>query len=134
MMVVDAAAWVRALIDDGPQGKAVRAVMDEDPDWAAPAHMPVEVLRTLRKYELARVLTCDQAQSLAEHVWGAEVRYAQPEPWLLAAVWQFRHNISPYDAGYVALAMDFDAALITFDRRLAKAAQNVGARVLVPGD
>lgn len=133
MIIVDAAAWVRALIDDGPEGQAARSAMGCDLDWAAPAHMPIDVLRTLRKYEFAELLTGDQVQVLAEQVWGAEFRYAQPEPWLLAAVWQFRHNVSPYDAAYVALAMDFDATLITFDARLAKAAKNIGARAVVPG-
>ena len=133
MIVVDAAAWVRALVDSGPEGEAARTALNEDLDWAAPAHMPIEVLRTLRKYEFAKLLTRDHAHAFAEQVWTAEIRCTQPEPWLLAAVWQFRHTISPYDAAYVALAMDFGANLITSDVRLAKAAQELGVRAVVPG-
>ncbi len=133
MIVVDAATWVRALVDSGPEGAAARTALSNDLDWAAPVHMPIEVLRTLRKYEFARLLSRDHAHTFAEQVWAAEIRYAQPEPWLLAAVWQFRHNISPYDAAYVALAMDFDTTLVTSDARLAKAAQEIGARAVVPG-
>ncbi|WP_153415180.1 type II toxin-antitoxin system VapC family toxin [Nocardia macrotermitis] len=133
MIVVDAAAWIRALVDRGPAGEAARTALGEDPDWAAPAHMPIEVLRTLRKYEFAKLLTRDHAQTFAEQIWTTEIRCTPPEPWLLAAVWQFRHTISPYDAAYVALAIDFSVPLITCDARLAKAAQEIGVRAIVPG-
>jgi hypothetical protein len=41
MIVVDAGVWVRALVDGGSAGDAARGVLTDDPDWAAPAHMPV---------------------------------------------------------------------------------------------
>jgi predicted nucleic acid-binding protein len=50
------------------------------------------------------------------------VRYAPPE-WLLAAIWARRHNVSPYDAGYLVLAEMHDASLVTLDERLARAAK-----------
>jgi predicted nucleic acid-binding protein len=37
-------------------------------------------------------------------------------------VWVLRHNITPYDALYVALAEELELPLITADRRLARAA------------
>lgn len=62
----------------------------------------------------------------------AEVRYTGPEGWLLAAVWNYRHNISPYDAPYVALAQHYGVPLVTLDARLARAASATGVDVLVP--
>jgi predicted nucleic acid-binding protein len=132
MIVVDASAWVRSLVDGGPAGDAARRVLTDDPDWAAPAHMPVEVLRTLRRYESGGLLTTVQADLFAAEVAGATLRYASPEPWLLAAVWAWRHNVSPYDAGYLALAEQYDAPLVTLDERLARAAGQVGIDTLVP--
>jgi predicted nucleic acid-binding protein len=40
-------------------------------------------------------------------------------------MWELRHNLTAYDALYVALAEMLDAPLVTLDRRLAAAA---GAR------
>lgn len=45
----------------------------------------------------------------------------------LARIWQFRHNVTAYDAAYLALAEALDAPLLTRDRALASA----GARVTV---
>jgi predicted nucleic acid-binding protein len=92
MIVVDASVWVRALVDDGSAGDAARLALTHDPGWVAPAHMPVEVLRTLRRYEAAGVLTAAQAALFAAEVGEATVRYAPPESWLLAAIWARRHN------------------------------------------
>lgn len=132
MIVVDASVWVRALVDDGPAGDAARPALTDDPDWVAPAHMPVEVLRTLRRYQAAGVLTKAQADVFAAEVGEATVRYTPPEPWLLAAIWARRHNVSPYDAGYLALAEMYDAPLVTLDERLARAAAHMGVIAAVP--
>jgi len=132
MIIVDASAWVRALVDDSASGDAARRVLTDDPDWAAPAHMPVEVLRTLRRYEAARILTSANADLFATEVAAAALRYPPPEPWLLAAVWARRHNVSPYDAGYLALAERYGAPLVTLDERLARAAEQAGIGSLVP--
>ena len=42
--------------------------------------------------------------------------------WLLPRVWELRHNLTAYDAIYVALAEALDAPLVTRDARLAAAA------------
>ena len=132
MIVVDASAWVRALVADGPAGDAARRELTDDPDWIAPAHMPVEVLRTLRRFESAGLLSAAQADLFAVEVAGATARYAAPESWLLAAIWARRHNLSPYDAGYLALAEMHHALLVTLDERLAKAADQAGIGAVVP--
>jgi len=132
VIVVDASAWVRSLVDDGPVGHAARYALTEDTDWAAPAHMPVEVLRVLRRYEFTGLIGTEQADAFVEHVRMAEVRYAQPEDSLLAAVWRYRHNFSPYDAAYVALAGSYGVPLVTSDERLARAAVSVGVTTRVP--
>jgi predicted nucleic acid-binding protein len=132
VIVVDAGVWVRALIDDGPAGESSRQVLTDDPEWAAPAHTPVEVLRTIRRYEQAGLIETEHAEIHAAAVGHAEVFYVGPEPWLLAAVWGHRHNISPYDAPYVAIAQRHNVTLVTLDQRLARAAISTGADVHVP--
>ena len=44
-----------------------------------------------------------------------------PDDFLLPRVWDLRHNLTAYDAVYVALAEALDAPLLTRDRRLAAA-------------
>ena len=41
---------------------------------------------------------------------------------LLPRIWDLRHNLTAYDAAYVALAEALDAPLLTRDQRLAAAA------------
>jgi predicted nucleic acid-binding protein len=49
---------------------------------------------------------------------------------LLSAAWDLRHNLSVYDALYVALARRLRCPLITVDRRLV-AAPGIGVPVVV---
>lgn len=43
--------------------------------------------------------------------------------------WGLRHNLSIYDALYVALALQHDATLLTADRGMATAAMDAGVTV-----
>lgn len=47
------------------------------------------------------------------------VRY--PHWPLMQRVWELRHNLTPYDAVYVALAEALEAPLVTLDVRIARA-------------
>lgn len=104
----------------------------DDPEWSAPAHAPSEALRTLRRYESAGLIATEQADAYAAEVREAEVRHTGPERWLLTAVWDRRHNVSPCDAPHRALAQHYDIPLVTLDERLARAARALGADVVVP--
>lgn len=86
MIVLDASSWVVALVDAGATGDAARRVLGEDPDWTAPAHMPVEVLRTLRRYEQQGVLGPAAADGFAAAVVAAGVRTTLPDRALLEYV------------------------------------------------
>ena len=129
MIVVDASAWATALADPAELGARSRAYLGEDAQWTAPSHMPTEVLRTLRRMEQAGRLTTTEATALVGDVLRREVRYIKPEPWLLESQWQLRHNLSAYDAAYVALGRRRGLPLITLDLRLAKAATALGVEV-----
>lgn len=133
MIVLDASSWVLALVDGGPVGTAAREVLAADGDWMAPAHTPIEVLRTIRRYETTGVITTAAADRLATEVIRAEVRLILPDEALLTYVWHKRHNVSPYDAPYLGLAARHGAPLITNDVRLARAAQALNLAVVVPG-
>jgi predicted nucleic acid-binding protein len=44
-----------------------------------------------------------------------------PHTILLPRIWELRHNLTAYDAAYIALAEALDAPLLTRDTRLAGA-------------
>lgn len=131
MIVVDANVVVMALVDAGDRGDAARAAMVADDAWIAPAHMPLEVMRVLaRAVRAGRLLVVD-ADAAARTLITMQVEYVGSDNALLQAVWGVRHNVASYDAAYLAVAVMYDVALVSFDDRLARAAERLrpGARV-----
>ena len=101
-------------------GDVARRVLAQDLRRTAPAHAPIEALRTVRWYETAGLLTTAQAQSVTKEDLAAEVDHVGPERWLLASVWRARHNLCAYDTPYVTIAQHRGIPLVTLDRRLAR--------------
>ncbi len=118
-LVVDASVVVAALVDTGATGRWAEEVLLSD-HLAAPHLLPVEVANILRRLALHGEISQDAA-SLA-HSDLIDLRVAL-FPYTLDAwrVWELRHNLTTYDAWYVALAESLEAELATLDARLAKA-------------
>lgn len=131
MIVVDANVMVLALASPTGKGDAARAVLTSDDLWFAPAHMPLEVIRALRKAVLGGQLAEPDALAAFNALTAAEITYTGATDTLLQAVWGMRHNVSAYDAAYLAVAAERGAQLVTFDARLAKAAEQVVPHVSV---
>ncbi len=115
MIVIDASVLATALGDDGPDGAEARAQM-RGQDLAAPEIIYLEVTsvwrRTLSDQRRAALAFADLAD--------IPLRRAPHLP-LLGRCWALRHNLTPYDAAYVALAEALEIPLLTSDRRLARA-------------
>ncbi|WP_099907728.1 type II toxin-antitoxin system VapC family toxin [Streptomyces sp. TLI_171] len=120
MIVVDASAVVLFLSDQGPRGDAARAALAADPEWAAPEHVVIEVMQSLRGLYLAKQLTAEQVAELARRLPGLTIRKVPVAP-LLDRIWELKDNLTPDDAAYVAVAEQFGAPLITADLRLMRA-------------
>jgi predicted nucleic acid-binding protein len=86
----------------------------------APELIDVEVLAVLRRAVRGKQLSGERAeQALADlEVWDVE-RISHRELWKTA--WQYRGNISAYDAFYVAVAALHNAPLLTADGPLSRA-------------
>ncbi len=102
-------------------------VNDLDPDrlgieeLVAPHLIDSEVTNVLRKLVSQGILTSDQGE-LAMEGFGRLVVTRFAADWLRTRMWALRHNLSAYDATYVALAEELEAtALLTTDGRLAAA-------------
>lgn len=131
MIVVDAGVLVLALTSGTPQGDAARAALNGDDGWLAPAHMPGEVLGTLHKAVLRKQLELDDAEAAADTATALAIEYVLPDALLLRTAWAWRHNISIYDGLYVAVAAERSAVVITVDRRLANATDQLGIPVAI---
>lgn len=114
IVVVDASAIVDGLLRVGDIARKL--------SWHelhAPVTVDAEVLHGLRRRWLggllegrdgAAAITVFQAIPITRH----------PVQQLVTRMWSIRHNVSAYDAGYVALAELLDVPLLTRDRRLSK--------------
>jgi predicted nucleic acid-binding protein len=118
-VVVDASVVVAALVDTGAEGRWAERVLATD-DLAAPHLLPVEAANILRRLALQGEIS-DDAAALA-HADLLDLRVAL-FPYVLDAwrAWELRHNVTTYDAWYVALAESLEVELATLDARLAQA-------------
>jgi len=120
MIVPDASVVAHALITDGPLGTMARSALDADDHWAAPQHLVVEVVSTIRGRVLGGKLRVrrgsDAVRALSELV----IDWIAPQA-TVERIWELRNNLSAYDAAYVATAEALDVVLVTADARLAAA-------------
>ena len=116
--VVDASVAVEYLLKT-PLGLAVAGTL-EDAALAAPELLDVEVVHVLRGAVLRGRL--DEARALMAiddlALWPVE---RLPHLEFARSAWQHRHNVSAYDAFYVAAADALALPLLTADGRLSRA-------------
>jgi predicted nucleic acid-binding protein len=118
-LVVDASVVVAALVDGGPVGEWAETLVASEP-LAAPHLMPVEVANILRRAVLSKQLTSDVAGMAHDDLLRLRVELFSYEPFA-SRVWQLRHNLTAYDAWYVAVGEAIGAPVATLDVRLSAA-------------
>ena len=119
MIVVDASAVALALADDSADGQLARAAL-RGQDLTAPELLDLEVVSVLRRQVAAGLLSGRRAEQALADLLALPLRRVRHAP-LLPRCWELRHNITIYDAAYVALAELLDVVLLTSDVRLTKA-------------
>jgi predicted nucleic acid-binding protein len=95
----------------------------------APYLIDLEIAQVLRRYVRSASISAERgAEALTGFLDFPLTRY--PHFVLLTRIWQMRHNLTAYDAAYLALAEALDAPLITRDRTLARTASQVRVEVI----
>ena len=117
-LAVDASIVVEYLLGT-PKGLAVRESLFRSA-LAAPELLDAEVLSVLRKWVLQGSVLLRRAEEalIALREWDIERishRYLTP------IAWQYRHNVTAYDALYVAAARSTGFPLLTSDGPLSRA-------------
>lgn len=118
-LVVDASTVAAALVDSGDDGTWADGLLADD-QLAAPHLMPVEVANILRRAVLFDDISADSAALAHADLLDLRVELFAYEPFA-PRVWELRHNLTAYDAWYVAIAEALNVPLATLDRRLASA-------------
>ncbi|MFE4356961.1 type II toxin-antitoxin system VapC family toxin [Kitasatospora sp. NPDC056800] len=116
-VVVDCSALVRALADHGPAGRAVRARLRDLDVLAAPGLLDYELVSALFGMVRGGKLTAKEAEkAIADYQALAVTKHETLVLW--QRVRELHHDISAYDAQYVALAETLVVPLVTSDARI----------------
>lgn len=132
MIVVDASVLV-ALVSGSPEqvDRASRAV-DDDPHWAVPDHTLIECVSAMRSMTLRGVLSRERFVDNVQQLVDLNLDFWPSTP-LLGRVIELTHNVTAYDAAYLALAEELSTSLVTLDRRLS-AVPGIRCTVRIPGE
>lgn len=125
--VVDASVVVDLLVEH-PRAAGARAAM-EGIDGVAPTLLDAEVLHAVARYVRRGEMSEERARRALGLLIDADIDRLPIAP-LVADAWALRHNVSSYDAFYVALARSLGCPLLTCDRALA-GAPGLGVTVTV---
>lgn len=123
MIVLDASAAVALLVDSGSTGQQIAEILVHH-ELAYPSLLQYEVASALRRLVASEAISSQLAvRSLHEctQLGGQSFEFAD----VAQRAWGLRHNLSTYDAAYVALAELLDVPLLTLDARIRNAS---GAR------
>jgi predicted nucleic acid-binding protein len=120
VIVLDTSAALEALLADGEVAVALRERLADDGELLAPHLIDTELLHVLRRLAVLGVISQDRASDVRALFARLALVRCPHEP-LSDRVWELRHNLSAYDATFVALAEILEAPLVTCDARVASA-------------
>jgi predicted nucleic acid-binding protein len=116
--VVDSSVLVAALVDSGPYGVWAEDVLARGSLYA-PELARAEATNILRRLERAKLITTPEANGAQDDLMQLDINLFSFEPFA-DRIWELRHNVTSYDAWYVALAEALNLPLATLDEALCK--------------
>ena len=131
MIVLDSSVAVAALIETERHHEwAIYLVANNE--IAGPEIFLAEVSNILRRLEMAGNIPADESTASQQVLLDMEVRLL-PFRTYAQRIWSLRHNLTCYDAWYVAVAESLGCPLATMDLRLARAGSFL-CEVMLPAD
>ncbi|HKA01309.1 MAG TPA: type II toxin-antitoxin system VapC family toxin [Candidatus Solibacter sp.] len=119
MIVLDASIVIE-LLTNSPLSDSVRSeLVDSGESFLVPHLLDVEVLSALRHLVAGQRVDAHRMEQILADLASLPAERYEHAP-LLGRVWELRHNFTPYDAVYIALAEAANATLYTCDEKLAK--------------
>lgn len=114
--VVDASVLVALTTDSGPEGAWAEDLVSRG-SLVAPDLALAETTNILRRLELAGEIERSQAAAAARDLLQLDIALVPFAPFA-ERIWELRHNVTSYDAWYVAAAEELDLPVATLDLRL----------------
>lgn len=131
MIVLDASAVVEILRGTSRGEEVARWFEGGEGRIHAPGLVDAEVAHALRRLVGLGAMSEGRGRASIEILQELPIT-RHPVRLLLPRVWALRHNLTAYDAAYVALAEALGCPLVTLDRRLATV-RGLATRIVVPG-
>ena len=117
MMVVDASAVVEVLLQTEAGRRIEERLFAPDETLHVPHLIDIEVAHALRRaWQRGFIDEVRAGEAIDDLAAWAFIRY--PHDLFLPRIWTLRHNVTAYDAVYVALAEALEVTLLTCDARL----------------
>lgn len=117
MIVLDASAAVDWLLQTRTGRQIEQRIYLHGESLHAPHLLDIEVTQVLRRLARERRVGASRAEECLTDLLNLRItRY--PHFVFLPRTWQLRHNLTAYDAVYIALAERLNATLLTRDARL----------------
>ncbi len=121
MIVLDASV-VLDIVTAVAKGRDIAVRIEQtDDDFIAPHVIDLEVLQALRRQLRLGLIDLARATSAVAILRDLPLTRMSHEP-IIARIWELRHNLTAYDAAYVALAELMGAAVWTCDQKFSGAA------------
>ena len=120
MIVLDASAVIDWLLQTSAGLLIEKRIYSRNETMHCPHLLDIEVAQVFRRLVREGTISARRGDEALSDLLALRItRY--PHFVLLPRIWQHRHNLSAYDAAYVALAENLRAPLITRDTRLSTA-------------
>jgi predicted nucleic acid-binding protein len=129
VIVVDASAVLELLLNTPRAGRVAGRLFGAGETLHAPHLLDLEVAQVLRRYAASGALAEDRGDQALEDLGDLPVERYPHHPFL-GRIWALRHNLTAYDAAYIALAEALGAPLVTRDAALARAEHRASVEVL----
>lgn len=121
MIVVDASALADLLLNQESAPRIAARLFETQEPLCVPHLILIELASVVRRLFLEGKVSEQRAAQFFDDLRDLPL-VTYPHDVLLPRVWELRHNLSAYDAAYIALAEMLPATLVTTDAPLSRSA------------